>query len=146
MTVFHAPHSLHKVYLINLCVVIHYIVRYYIAIPLLFKSRCKIVKRKITALCITLCVFMIFSYYVSLPDYSVVNSISFSGENTRETEIKVVVYKYWNLNETIKSIELEHNKINGIPTSLEINLYYSRWHIKHGLEPFKTVVFHYKQN
>ena len=71
--------------------------------------------------------------------------MSFSSANTRETEIKVVVYKYWNLNEIIKSIEQEHNKINGVPTSLEINLYYSRWHSRHGIGPFKTVVFHYKQ-
>lgn len=102
-------------------------------------------KRKITAMCITLCIFLTFFYYVSLPDYSVVNSISFSGENTRETEIKVVVYKYWNLNKTIKSMVQEHNKINGVPTSLEINLYYSRWYIRHGKEPFKTVFFHYTQ-
>jgi hypothetical protein len=71
--------------------------------------------------------------------------MSFSSETTRETEIKVVVYKYWNLNETIKSIEQEHNKINGTPTTLEVRLYYSRWHIRHGIEPFKTVIFQYKQ-
>lgn len=145
MTIFHSPHSLHKVYLINLHVVIHYIVRYYIVIPLYFKLKSKIVNRKIKAICTALCLFLIFSYCVNLPDYSVVNSMSFSSANTRETEIKVVVYKYWNLNEIIKSIEQEHNKINGVPTSLEINLYYSRWHIRHGIGPFKTVVFHYKQ-
>lgn len=71
--------------------------------------------RKIKAICTALCLFLIFSYCVNLPDYSVVNSMSFSSANTRETEIKVVVYKYWNLNEIIKSIEQEHNKINGVP-------------------------------
>ena len=79
--------------------------------------------RKIKAICIALCLFLIFSYCVNLPDYSVVNSMSFSSANTRETEIKVVVYKYWNLNEIIKSREQEHNKINGVPTSLEIDTY-----------------------
>ena len=101
-------------------------------------------KRKKVVIYIALCLFLIFAYYISLPDYTVVNSMSFSSENTRETEIKVAVYKYWNLNETIKATEQEHNKINGTPTTLEINLYYSRWHIRHGIEPFKTVIFQYE--
>lgn len=101
-------------------------------------------KRKKVVICIALCLFLIFAYYISLPDYTVVNSMSFSSENTRETELKVAVYKYWNLNETIEAIEQEHNKINGTPTTLEINLYYSRWHIRHGIEPFKTVIFQYE--
>ena len=102
-------------------------------------------KRKKFVICTILCLFLAVAYYISLPDYFIVNSMSFSSETTRETEIKVVVYKYWNLNETIKSIEQEHNKINGTPTTLEVSLYYSRWHIRHGIEPFKTVVFQYKQ-
>lgn len=101
-------------------------------------------KRKKLVICIVLCLFLVFAYYISLPDYTVVNSMSFSSETTRETEIKVVVYKYWNLNETIKAIEQEHNKINGTPTTLEVSLYYSRWHIRHGIEPFKTVIFQYE--
>ena len=102
-------------------------------------------KRKKFVICTILCLFLSVAYYISLPDYFIVNSMSFSSETTRETEIKVVVYKYWNLNETIKSIEQEHNKINGTPTTLEVRLYYSRWHIRHGIEPFKTVIFQYKQ-
>ena len=34
-------------------------------------------------------------------------------------------------------------KINGTPTTLEINLYYSAWLIRYGEKPFKTVVFEY---
>ena len=102
-------------------------------------------KRKKLVICTALCLFLVVAYYISLPDYTVVNSMSFSSETTRETKIKVAVYKYWNLNETIKSIEQEHNKINGTPTTLEVRLYYSRWHIRHGIEPFKTVIFQYKQ-
>ena len=101
-------------------------------------------KRKKFVICTILCLLLAVAYYISLPDYFIVNSMSFSSETTRETEIKVVVYKYWNLNETIKSIEQEHNKINGTPTTLEVRLYYSRWHIRHGIEPFKTVIFQYK--
>ena len=59
------------------------------------------------------------------------------------TELTVIVYKYWGIDETIRKIETEHNKINGTPTTLEINLYYSAWLIRYGEKPFKTVVFEY---
>ena len=49
----------------------------------------------------------------------------------------------WGIDETIRKIETEHNKINGTPTTLEINLYYSAWLIRYGEKPFKTVVFEY---
>ena len=81
-----------------------------------------------------------------LPDYVVVNSMSFSSENTRDTEIKVVIYKYHDIDDTVKAIEQEHNRINGTPTSLEMDLYYSRWHLRHGSGPFKTVIFNYTHN
>ena len=60
-----------------------------------------------------------------------------------DTELTVIVYKYWGIDETIRKIETEHNKINGTPTTLEINLYYSAWLIRYGEKPFKTVVFEY---
>ena len=71
------------------------------------------------------------------------NSMSFSNQGTRDTELTVIVYKYWGIDETIRKIETEHNKINGTPTTLEINLYYSAWLIRYGEKPFKTVVFEY---
>ena len=55
----------------------------------------------------------------------------------------ICFYKYWGIDETIRKIETEHNKINGTPTTLEINLYYSAWLIRYGEKPFKTVVFEY---
>ena len=45
-----------------------------------------------------------------------------------------------------KAIEQEHNRINGTPTSLEMDFYYSRWHLRHGSGPFKTVSFNYAHN
>ena len=71
------------------------------------------------------------------------NSMSCSNQGTRDTELTVIVYKYWGIDETIRKIETEHNKINGTPTTLEINLYYSAWLIRYGEKPFKTVVFEY---
>ena len=103
-------------------------------------------KRKILVILISLFLLSAVVYYISLPDYIIVNSMSFSSENTRETEIKVVIYKYHDIDDTVKAIEQEHNRINGTPTSLEMNLYYSRWHLRHGSGPFKTVIFNYAHN
>ena len=54
-------------------------------------------KRKMIILLISVILLSAACYYISLPDYVVVNSMSFSSENTRETEIKVVIYKYQKL-------------------------------------------------
>ena len=100
-------------------------------------------KKKIIAISLMLCLSIGISYYISLPDYHIFNSISYSGQNTRDTTIDVVIYKYWGISNTIQEIEKEHNQINGTPTSLEINLYYSRWFIRYREQPFKTIKFEY---
>ena len=38
-----------------------------------------------------------------------------NSENTQDTEIKVTVYKDWNIKRVIKDIEKEHNKIHETP-------------------------------
>ena len=83
-------------------------------------------KRKMIILLISVILLSAVCYYISLPDYIVVNSMSFNSENIRETEIKVVIYKYHNIDDTIKAIEQEHNRINGTPTSLEMEEYHIR--------------------
>ena len=103
-------------------------------------------KRKMVILLISVILLSAIYYYISLPDYVVVNSMSFSSKNTRDTEIKVVIYKYHDIDNTVKAIEQEHNRINGTPTSLEMDLYYCRWHLRHGSDPFKTVIFNYTHN
>ena len=103
-------------------------------------------KRKMVILLISVILLSAIYYYISLPDYVVVNSISFSSKNTRDTEIKVVIYKYHDIDNTVKAIEQEHNRINGTPTSLEMDPYYSRWHPTHGSGQIKTVIFNYTHN
>ena len=63
-------------------------------------------KRKMVILLISVILLSAIYYYISLPDYDIDN--------------------------TVKAIEQEHNRINGTPTSLEMDLYYSRWHLRHG--------------
>ena len=89
-------------------------------------------KIKVITTFLLFCLIAGICYYISLPDYHVRNSMSFSNQGTRDTELTV-----------IRKIETEHNKINGTPTTLEINLYYSAWLIRYGEKPFKTVVFEY---
>lgn len=69
--------------------------------------------------------------------------MSFSNRGTRDTELTVIVYKYWGIDDTNREIEAEHNKINGTPTTLEINLYYSARLIRYGEQLFKTVIIKY---
>ena len=82
-------------------------------------------------------------YYLYLPDYKVYNSINFSnGGNVENTEatLDVVVYQYWGIEELSERIKDEHIMINGTPAKLEINLYYSEWHLKK-VKPFKSIIY-----
>ena len=83
-------------------------------------------KIKVITTFLLFCLIAGICYYISLPDYHVRNSMSFSNQGTRDTELTVIVYKYWGIDETIRKIETEHNKINGTPTTLEINLHHLR--------------------
>ena len=93
-------------------------------------------KKKIIATITMLCLLTVLYNYLRLPDYHITNSISFSSADTRNTELTVIVYKCWEIDGVIKDIENEHNKINGTPTTLEINLYYPTYYF-HVLHPLK---------
>ena len=82
-------------------------------------------------------------YYISLPDYLVFNSMSFSNGTNRDTELQVIVYQYWNTDEMVAEIEAEHNQINGTPTTLTINLHHSKWSFHNGYEPFYSTTINY---
>ena len=102
-------------------------------------------KKKLIVIFFILCLLASIAYYISLPDYPVFNSVSFSSQDTRDTTLDVVVYKYWEIDDMIRDIEEKHNKINGTPTTLKINLYFSRRLIRYGEQPFKTVIFEYSE-
>ena len=138
------PHLYIKVYSINLYVVIHYIVRYYILVPITIqKQRYIKMKKKLLFATIILVLLAGILYYISLPDYLVFNSMSFSNGANRDTELQVIVYQYWNTDEVIAEIEAEHNQINGTPTILTINLYHSKWSFRNGYEPFYSTTINY---
>ena len=92
---------------------------------------------------IGIAVLILFSwiYYIQLPDYRIWNSRSNGNGSEKETELNVIIYKY--MDGTIIEIEEEHNKIDGMPATLEINVYLSVWQIKEGFDPYKTVDIDY---
>ena len=96
-------------------------------------------RKKIFSFAITL-LFSIAIIYASMPDYHIVNSISFDSDCGRETTLKVIVYKYHDLDSLVNKIRLEHNRINITPNELTIRLYHSRHDIKKGKEPFKIII------
>lgn len=81
----------------------------------------------------------LFSSYMMLPKYKLYNSISISNaySGTRDTRLMVIVYHFWDYNSDnlMEKIRQEHMMVNdNVDTSLEINLYYSKW----SDEPFRT--------
>lgn len=100
-------------------------------------------KKKLLFVTIILILLAGILYYISLPDYLVFNSMSFSNGANRDTELQVIVYQYWNTDEVIAEIEAEHNQINGTPTTLIINLYHSKWSLQNGYEPFYSTSINY---
>ena len=100
-------------------------------------------KKKLLFVTIILVLLAGILYYISLPDYLVFNSMSFSNRANRDTELQIIVYQYWNIDEVVAEIEAEHNQINGTPTTLIINLYHSKWSFHNGDEPFYSTTINY---
>ena len=82
-----------------------------------------------------------------MPKYYVHRSLIQSSNNHEiiEVTLDVVVYKSYFDECLCNEIEMEHNSINGQPTVLEINLYYSRWHLKND-DSYNTILFNYVDN
>ena len=59
-------------------------------------------KIKVITTFLLFCLIAGICYYISLPDYHVRNSMSFSNQGTRDTELTVIVYKYWGIDGVIK--------------------------------------------
>ena len=68
------------------------------------KQRYIKMKKKLLFATIILVLLAGILYYISLPDYLVFNSMSFSNGANRDTELQVIVYQYWNTDEVIAEI------------------------------------------
>ncbi|WP_304429842.1 hypothetical protein [Romboutsia ilealis] len=79
------------------------------------------------------------------PEFEIVNSFSQSytmvgGQRCRDTDLNVIVYKNFNDPDLYKRVKEEHNRINGEPTELKIDLY--KYEIENN-EPYKTITIDY---
>lgn len=109
-------------------------------------------KRKtlIWGLCALLGAFIVARvyFYLSKPEFEIRGSIAQSytmvgGQRCRDTDISVIVYKNFNDPDLYKRVKEEHNRINGEPTKLTINLY--KYSFENN-EPYRIVVIDYLNN
>lgn len=86
-------------------------------------------------------------YYANLPDYEVLSSYSKSSSGGhRETDIDVAVYRQQYSEEMYRRIEIEHNRLNGEPETLTINLYPSDPERMKGINPYAVIYIDYANN
>jgi len=84
-------------------------------------------------------------FYLNKPEFEITGSFAQSytmvgGQRCRDTDISVIVYKNFNDPDLYKRVKEEHNRINGEPTELKIDLY--KYEIKNN-EPYKTITIDY---
>lgn len=87
-------------------------------------------------------------FYLSKPEFEIKGSFAMSytmqdGTWGRDTDISVIVYKNFDDDDLYKRVKEEHNRINGEPTELTINLY--KYSVKNN-EPYKIIVIDYLNN
>ena len=86
-----------------------------------------------------------YIYYLRLPEFHIMHSYSMSytmvgGQRCRDTDLNVIVYKNFKDPDLYKRVKEEHNRINGEPTELKIDLY--KYEIENN-EPYKTITIDY---
>lgn len=77
-------------------------------------------------------------YYESLPDFRIRHSFVAISDYGTETTLDVTTYKIFNSTELYQEIANKHNRINGQPNKLEINLYF----LGHC---YQTIIFDYER-
>ena len=78
-------------------------------------------------------------YYIKLPSYTVRHSTNMSTSNYLETSLDIDVYKIFVGKSFYEEIADNHNRLNGTPDKLEMNLYFFN-------RCYRTVVFDYERN
>lgn len=92
-------------------------------------------------------IYLIFlTWYARLPDYREHSSSISSSQNYRATNLKVIVYKAHYFSSLYEEIAEKHNRINGTPSKLTLELYFSKRAINNGQSPYRTIVFDYENH
>lgn len=77
-------------------------------------------------------------YYIKLPSYTINSSTNMSASNYVETSLDVQVYKEFGGKSFYEEIADNHNRLNGKPDRLEMNLYLLNYR-------YRTVIFDYEE-
>lgn len=92
-------------------------------------------------------ILIVVMLYIIMPNYYVYTSWIETSDNHKivNVTLDVVVYKNFFSKNLCTKIENDYKKINGKPTELKINLFFSKkHHLKN--DSYKTVVFKYTDN
>ena len=77
-------------------------------------------------------------YYIKLPSYTINSSTNMSASNYVETSLDIQVYKEFGGKSFYEEIADNHNRLNGKPDRLEMNLYLLNYR-------YRTVIFDYEE-
>lgn len=81
-------------------------------------------------------------WYASIDDYKEYSSINYTSSGYVETRSKIVVHKAHYISLLYEEIAEKHNRLNGAPNKLTLELYFSERALMEG-RPYRTVVFDY---
>lgn len=88
-------------------------------------------KKKICTVIIVF-LYLVLLYLNTTPDYEMAGDIVTLSDTGKEVELSIIIHKFWKTNEYVEKIAREHAKINGIPDSLTVNVYLSRYCLRKG--------------
>ena len=95
---------------------------------------------------IALVIYLIFLiWYIRLPEYRQLSSSNETSYNYRESNLKIIVYKAHYMKALYEEIAEKHNRLNGTPNKLTLELYFSESAFKMG-HPYRTIVFDYDEH
>lgn len=101
---------------------------------------------KIVVFFLLICVAGGVGWYISLPDYNTHFSFAESnGTKRRECTLEIIVYKRHHDETLYDEIADEHIEINGPVNKLELQLFYSRRHMRNN-NFYKKVIYNYDNN
>ena len=99
--------------------------------------------KRLLLLFILLLLFSSTYNFYSRDEFEFRSGYAHQGGSTRHSVMNVVVNRNWHDDELPERVEAQFILMNGKPTTLKLNLYYSIWHLRYGAEPYKTLYYEY---
>ena len=81
-------------------------------------------------------------WYATIDDFKEYSSINYTSAGYVETRAKIVVHTAHYISLLYKEMAEKHNRLNGAPNKLTLELYFSERALMKG-RPYRTVVFDY---